>query len=439
MKLLSDAQVQRFLRDGYLTLQANLSADFHAQVRTQIDDLFRNEGNPGNDILPKVPDLYRVLRDERISGALASVLGPDYIVHPHRHCHQNLAGSSGQGMHQDSYESDQNVRHHRCRWAMAFYYPQDVALENGPSSAIPATQHYNDTEQANERAELPLIGPAGTVTIVHYDLWHRAMPNLSTNDRYMVKFLFTRMSEPDCPAWSSAGQEWTHSPNGPPDALCQSQWAWMGGQADGRAAVDDPQLLYDHLQSPSEYQRLEAAYALASQGADAVPYLVKALRAEATHKQERNLERAHTNPSQLDALFALSAAGAPALAPLENLLVDTDWPLRAAAADALGDMGRVAVGAVPLLQRALSDSAVWVRRNATEALGHMGPDGSEAVPALSERLTDPDITVRHNAALALAKIGPSAESAAGALQAAQEDEDLYVRENARIALSRIEA
>ena len=103
MKLLSDAQVQRFLRDGYLTLQANLSADFHAQVRTQIDDLFRNEGNPGNDILPKVPDLYRVLRDEHISGALASVLGPDYIVHPHRHCHQNLAGSSGQGMHQDSY------------------------------------------------------------------------------------------------------------------------------------------------------------------------------------------------------------------------------------------------------------------------------------------------------------------------------------------------
>ncbi|MGB1719111.1 MAG: HEAT repeat domain-containing protein, partial [Candidatus Latescibacterota bacterium] len=221
--------------------------------------------------------------------------------------------------------------------------------------------------------------------------------------------------------------------------LCQSQWAWMGGQTDGRAAVDDPQLLYDHLQSPSEYQRLEAAYALASQGADAVPYLVKALRAEAAHKQERNLERAHTNPSQLDALFALSAAGAPALAPLENLLVDTDWPLRAAAADALGDMGRVAVGAVPLLERALSDSAVWVRRNATEALGHMGPDGSEAVPALSERLTDPDITVRHNAALALAKIGPSAESAAGALQAAQEDEDLYVRENARIALSRIEA
>ena len=439
MTLLNDSQVQCFLRDGYIALQANLSADFHSQVRTQIGDLFQSEGNPGNDILPKVPDLYRVLEDEHISGALTSLLGPDYIVHPHRHCHQNLAGSGGQGMHQDSYESDQNVRHHRCRWAMAFYYPQDVALENGPSSAIPATQHYNDTEQANKWTELPLVGPAGTVTIVHYDLWHRAMPNLSTIDRYMVKFLFTRMSEPDGPAWNSTGQEWTRSPNGPPDSLCQSQWAWMGGQADRRAAVDDPQLLYDHLQSQSEHQRLEAAYALASQGADGVPYLVRALRAEAAHKQERNLARAHTNPSQLDALFALSAAGAPALAPLENLLVDTEWPLRAAAADALGDLGRLAVGSVPLLQRALSDSAVWVRRNATEALGHMGSDGSEAVPALAERLNDPDLTVRHNAALALAKIGPSAESAAGALQAAQENGDLYVRENARIALSRIEA
>ena len=79
------------------------------------------------------------------------------------------------------------------------------------------------------------------------------------------------MSEPDGPAWNSTGQEWTHSPNGPPDSLCQSQWAWMGGQAKRRAAVDDPQLLYDHLQSQSEHQRLEAAYALASQGADGVP------------------------------------------------------------------------------------------------------------------------------------------------------------------------
>ena len=37
-------------------------------------------------------------------------------------------------MHQDSYENDQNVRHHRTRWAMAFYYPQDVPRELGPTA-----------------------------------------------------------------------------------------------------------------------------------------------------------------------------------------------------------------------------------------------------------------------------------------------------------------
>ena len=58
MTLLNDAQVKRFLRDGYITLQANLSADFNEQIRAQIDDQFQGEGNPGNDILPKVPDLY---------------------------------------------------------------------------------------------------------------------------------------------------------------------------------------------------------------------------------------------------------------------------------------------------------------------------------------------------------------------------------------------
>ena len=439
MILLDDAHVQRFLRDGYITLQTDLPNDVHAQIRTHIDDLFQREGNPGNDILPKVPDLYRVLEDERLAGALTSLLGPEYIVHPHRHCHQNIAGSGGQSMHQDSYESDQNVRHHRCRWAMAFYYPQDVALENGPSSAIPATQHYNDTEQAHERAELPLVGPAGTVTIVHYDLWHRAMPNLSDTDRYMVKFLFTRLREPDSPAWHSTDGAWTGTDDGPPDALCQSQWQWMGGRADLRTAVDDPQLLYEHLQSAYERRRLDAAYALASQGADGVPYLVRALRTEATDKLQRNLERAHTNPSQLDALFALSAAGAPAIAPLEELLLDPNWALRAAAADALGDMGGVASGSISLLQQSLADDEVWVRRNATEALGHMGPEAVGAVPALAQRLSDRDATVRHNAALALAKIGPAAAGAVTDLKSAQQDEHLYVRENARIALQTITA
>jgi hypothetical protein len=399
--------------------------------------LWKNEGNPGNDILPQVPDLYQVLADPAVRGALTSLLGPEYIVHPHRHCHSNPSGSRGQSMHQDSYEQDENVRHHRNRWAMAFYYPQDVALENGPSSAIPATQYYNCSEQANGHVERPLLGPAGTVTIVHYDLWHRAKPNNSEHERFMVKFLFTRMREPDSPSWNHAGSAWQPRADGPPDALCRRNWQWLGAEAQMQVSTEEPQHLAERLQDPSETKRLSAAYDLASLGDAGVPLLVEALRAEAAAKTQRNLECDQTNPCQFDVAFALSAAGSSALAPMCDMLAEEAWYLRAAAADILGDSGNDGVAAEPLLRRALADENAWVRRNATEALGHMGPQAAASVSALARCLNDPDVQVRHNAALSLAKIGPAAAEATPQLNQALGDDNLYVRENARIALAHI--
>ena len=130
--LLTDAQVQAYLTNGYITVQTAHPPVAHQNIHRQIEALFATEGNPGNDILPKVPDLYQILRDPAVDGALQSLLGPSYLIHPHRHCHHNPSGSKGQGMHQDSYENDQNVRHHRTRWTMAFYYPQGRQLGHGP-------------------------------------------------------------------------------------------------------------------------------------------------------------------------------------------------------------------------------------------------------------------------------------------------------------------
>jgi len=44
-------------------------------------------------------------------------------MHPHRHCHYNFQNRKEQGIHQDSYEDDEYVRHHRTRWVMVFYHP----------------------------------------------------------------------------------------------------------------------------------------------------------------------------------------------------------------------------------------------------------------------------------------------------------------------------
>ncbi len=442
LHFLNDQQMQHFIRDGFISLQTELPTALHQSIHAQIADLFAREGNPGNDILPKVPDLYEILQAPTVRGALSSLLGPEYIVHPHRHCHLNPGGSKGQSMHQDSYENDQNVRHHRCRWAMAFYYPQDVSLDSGPSSILPTTQHYNGAGEALQRSELPSIGPAGTLTIVHYDLWHRAMPNYSDKDRFMVKFLFARMREPQTPCWNHSNTTWQETTDdSPPTNLCRSAWRWYAGSHTAEPLPNGatPERLAKNLHATRESERLAAAYALAAHGDTGVSLLVDALRTDAVAQLEQNLERAYTNPSQLDAALALAAAGSAALGPMLELLSAEEWPLRAAAAAVLGDMGTQAIDAIPQLTHALRDDGEWVRRNAVEALGTMGPAAAEALPTLCDTLCDPCETVRHNTALALAKIGPAAAEAESALNTVLTDENLYVRENARIALEHIAA
>ena len=436
--LLTDSQVQAYLTNGYITVQTAHPPAVHQNIHQQIETLFATEGNPGNDILPKVPDLYQILRDPAVDGALQSLLGPSYLIHPHRHCHHNPCGSEGQGMHQDSYENDQNVRHHRTRWTMAFYYPQDVSLDMGPTAILPATQYYNSSEQAYEREELPLCGRAGTVTIVHYDLWHRAMPNASDRDRFMVKFLFTRMGEPRAPSWDYRDGTWQAEGTDPPTELCRRAWDWMRG-TDGSTAPTAVSLdeLRRALEAEAEAERLRTVYALAARGEEAMPVLLNALCSEAKVRLKANLANAHTNPSQLDAVFALSAVGRPAVPHMVELLDGNDWWLRAAAADVLGDLGTTASDTVPHLTRVLDDEAEWVRRNAVEALGNIGPAAAEVVPALSRRLQDSESWIRHNAALALAKIGPTATEAVPALRKNIDDEDRYARANAAMALERI--
>ena len=438
--LLTDAQVQAYLTNGYITVQTAPPPALHQSIHRQIETLFATEGNPGNDILPKIPDLYQILRDPAVDGALQSLLGPSYLIHPHRHCHHNPSGSKGQGMHQDSYENDQNVRHHRTRWTMAFYYPQDVSLDMGPTAILPATQYYNSSKQAYEREEQPLCGRAGTATIVHYDLWHRAMPNASDRDRFMVKFLFTRMGEPRGPSWYHRDGTWRSEGTDPPADLCGRVYDWMRG-TDATAAPTAVSLesLRQALDAEAEAERLRAVYALAARGEEAMPVLLNALCSEAAARLEANLANEHTNPSQLDAVFALSAIGRPAVPHMVELLDENDWWVRAAAADVLGDLGTAASDTVPHLTRALDDEAEWVRRNAVEALGNIGPAAAEAVPALSCRLRDCESWIRHNAALSLAKIGPAAAEAVPALRKNIDDEDRYARANAAVALERIGA
>ena len=390
MILLTDSQMQAFIINGFVTVKADFSPAFHESVRTQAEAIFSTEGNPGNDILPKIPDLADLSTHPAVTGALTSVLGPGYAMHPHRHCHLTPPQQPAQRHHQDSYEDDQNVRHHRTRWAMAFYYPQDVNAQMGPTSVLPASQYYTSPIQAERKDEALLCGEAGTVTIVHYDLWHRATTNLCDRNRHMMKFLFCRMAEPTAPSWNCSDPTWRDpAADAATPRLWKSVWNWHKGN-DGlqegldaarnynaKAAVNDdiPSL---EARPVSEADKLESVYRLAGGGQDGTAALMATLAKDTEALLDHNLAAPHTNPSQLISCFGLSAQGAAAVPALTNALTTGEWPLRAAAADILGDIGLPASHAVPCLINSLEDQSEWVRRNATEALGNIAL--LEAVP-----------------------------------------------------------
>ncbi len=86
----------------------------------------------------------------------------------------------------------------------------------------------------------------------------------------------------------------------------------------------------------------------------------------------------------------------------------------------------------------LGDARPQVRAAAAEALGNMQADPAATVPALAEALRDEDSGVRQRAAWALLRFGPEARRpAAGALRQALQDPDGRVREAAGKALDRV--
>ena len=177
--LLTDDQMRQFIAHGYLILKTDLPKEFHETLNAKLCAVMENEGNPGNNLLPRLSEVNDIIQSPVVRGALTSVLGSDYAVHPHRHCHFTNPGRKVQTWHKDSYWGHQKVRNHHNWWAMIFYYPQAVDEEMGPSGILSGSQYY--TKRAGDDTERPvdMKGPEGTFALIHYDLWHRGGANLS--------------------------------------------------------------------------------------------------------------------------------------------------------------------------------------------------------------------------------------------------------------------
>ncbi|WP_028551647.1 HEAT repeat domain-containing protein [Paenibacillus sp. UNC451MF] len=414
--LLTDEQMLQFITKGYLVLKNDLPHQLHNSIMNQIYYVLHEEGNPGNNILPRVPDIQQLFDTPVVKGALTSVLGSDYYMHPHRHCHYNRPGNQTPGggtWHKDGYWS--SFRSHRPWWAMIFYYTHDITEDLGPTAIMPGTQYYE--KFLDERGETLLpTGKAGTMVLVHFDLWHKASLNVSDLDRYMLKFQFLRLSAPEFPSWNHQSKEMI-VPEGTPAIhmnLWQDVWDWLRGdkhtakqnsmninderllalQQDLEAedstvrerAADDlgrigiaaascaPQLGV-LLNDPVETTALNAAYALGQLGIKGIEVLIGHLKEGSSLVAER-------------AAYGLQGAGMEAIPALLHVMKHEDEKRRALAVFVLGMIGYPEGEAISSLISCLQDESDWVRRNAVEALGMVRNPGEEVVSALANVLEE---------------------------------------------------
>jgi HEAT repeat protein len=543
--LLTDEQMRGFIVDGYVQVQTHLPATVHEAIFNRSESLFTGtsdprkdfDRNPQNNIVPMIPELRQVLEAPEVVGALTSLLGPDYLLHPHRHCHPNypVGGDSndsanGNGAagdesprltmipHKDGHANGAKPRHRVPRWAIIFYYPQDCPQEQGPTAVIPRSQYHNvlthdlDLQYPNKdskipvpeagsggslllpdsyvyRTLLPLSCPMGTVSIMHFDVGHSVLANLMERMRYGHKFVFMRTSNPSAPSWRSTVSGWQtpELPAGAPDneIVWTSIWNWLRGGDDrfargadrdtgtvdqqvailgtgadleraraaselGFAAAGDAAVaakvaapLCAALRDAFEPVRLNALYALGAAGEPAIASLLPLLQEGADYFDRNQVLNIN------HVADALATIGAPAVAPLVEALADPAEHVRASAAYGLGEMGAVASGAVDALIAAVRDDTAPVQFHAISALGMIGEPAAPIIDALIPVLDSEDggeplfevgvsrSQLRNVAVQALIRLDARTPEATAALARAVSDQEPYVAAFAGEQLRRI--
>ena len=488
-KLLSDEQYAQYLADGILVLQPqSLSEDFHDALFDCAQDLYAMaEGSRsktahldilGDSLRGRIPSLERLFEDPVVSGALESILGEGYAIHPHNFVHKSSL--TDQMFHQDGnlpWNERGHYRSHRPDWALLFYYPQEVTTQNGPTEVILGSQYWtnnferedgtwhsfdpldrtistkdiasDDLLSRDRKLDESIVSfgvpdmqrsfvtvPKGSVVICHYDIFHRgSRAREGAQDRFMYKFHFMRTTEPSAAAWNNHNGYTEKDIRECIRPVVRSIWNWSKN-TEAQSELEPKNSAY-MLFNGHEAEKVEAAYLLAECQIDqAIDDFLEALDAD-----EESVRRA--------ACYGLKASSHKQAEKILPFVQSQRVGTRRLAVYALGNAvnGQYPEVIACLLTALTEDSDDLVRSNAAYALGHVMRHSdakvSPVVDVLIERLrvgaetnnTDtalfPRSTVRQSIAYSLLQAASnhdlSPEQIERILTIALADDDRYVQ------------
>ena len=392
--LLTDEEVQTFIVDGVMSFQSGIDPSTHMEIHELLKYSAAHEMPLGNNFLSRVPEIYKILRCPRVSGALTSLLGPNYLIHPHRAIHRSTPvgekledftlttnlhhlgkGSTATSLwHQDGQSPLARARHHLPKYLIGFYCPHDVTKQMGPTRFKLGSYMHESVTEITEVTQPDFIA-AGTFMLCHFDTVHAGFPNQAELDRFLVKFVFARTSYPVKASWNHKKHKWKK----PDGTSCKDEltpawhyvWDWMRGENKNRDGVNDVSILNMPSTLSDQGIRINNIYACG-----------KSLELESLKVsllQKAGLEK-HVHEPFLDEqgnLISKSKSHDNSPRWNEKAVVMEDEAYRIAT---FGE------DAIDLLVEILMNRDPWMQINAAFALGELGFGTPKVITALTFRL-----------------------------------------------------
>ena len=202
--MLTDEQMANFTAKGFIVLDSVIPEEINKQFLSDIghttnepvdsvhDHYSRimqkstipivKAGTPLNESYSKGSALDKVIVNPTVSGAIDSLVGLDcvldhhflHITFPSKYYEGSKRRQMSQGNHQDS-----TINVNKSFDIQLFYFPHEVTKEMGGTRYIPGS-HFRVVSEAaisryqNIKGQKHVVCPAGTIIIMHMNIWHGA-------------------------------------------------------------------------------------------------------------------------------------------------------------------------------------------------------------------------------------------------------------------------
>ncbi|MBA3684574.1 MAG: phytanoyl-CoA dioxygenase family protein [Planctomycetes bacterium] len=182
----------RFVADGFLRFESIVPDELNRAVLAGIADgtVTGGGGYHGDPLWSTFAEdhpIGKVFRLPAVRGIIASLVGPEPQYDHHAvHVVQARTGYA------QMWHADAAIDAKPHFDIQIMYYPHAVTRPMGGTLILPGSQFrmIHEAEAAryqNFRGQVHTVCPAGTLQIVHHNIWHCAQPNSTDTTRYMFK------------------------------------------------------------------------------------------------------------------------------------------------------------------------------------------------------------------------------------------------------------